>query len=103
MVLEEFDKLQKEICECRELVVVHSGVLVQKEVKLEAPPPLDHEALFWSDPMTKLKKFAEKAGLRLVDLFKQFDRDNSWTITREEFILGVRVRHIMMLLFRKMF
>ena len=53
--------------------------------------PLDE---FENDPMTKLKRYAEKNKLRLVDLFRQFDKDNSWSVDREEFINGVRVRSI---------
>ena len=41
--------------------------------------------------MTKLKQYAELHKLRLVDLFKQFDKDNSWTVDREEFVAGVKV------------
>lgn len=46
---------------------------------------------FENDPMTKLKRYAEKNKLRLVDLFRQFDRDGSWSVDRDEFITGVRV------------
>ena len=50
--------------------------------------PLDE---FENDPMTKLKRYAEKNKLRLVDLFRQFDKDQSWSVDRDEFIAGVRV------------
>lgn len=90
MVTEEFDQMHKQIQETRSLCVHHAGVL-RPEVKMTPAPPVDHEALFWSDPMTKLKKFAEVSGLRLVDLFRQFDKDNSWSINKEEFTAGVRV------------
>ena len=53
---------------------------------------MDPEALFWNDPMTKLKNHAMAMGYRLIDLFKQFDADNSWTVTKEEFVQGVQVR-----------
>ena len=50
--------------------------------------PLDE---FENDPMTKLKRYAERNKLRLVDLFRQFDKDGSWSVDRDEFIAGVRV------------
>ena len=56
--------------------------------------PLDE---FENDPMTKLKRYAEKNKLRLVDLFRQFDRDGSWSVDRDEFITGVRVRLCLLL------
>ncbi len=42
--------------------------------------------------MTKLRRYADEAGLRLIDLFKQFDKDKSWTVDREEFVMGIKVR-----------
>ena len=33
----------------------------------------------------------QENGLRLIDFFKQFDRDQSMTLTREEFRNGCKV------------
>ena len=42
--------------------------------------------------MTKLKEWVEQAGYRLIDLLRHFDKDNSFTISREEFINGIKVQ-----------
>ena len=43
---------------------------------------------FESDPMAKLRKYAEKTKYRLIDVFKQMDTDQSWTLSRDELIKG---------------
>ena len=42
--------------------------------------------------MTKLKEWVEHAGYRLIDLLRHFDKDNSLTLSREEFINGIKVQ-----------
>lgn len=42
-------------------------------------------------PMIKLKNYIEKNNLRLVDFFNKFDKDNSMSVTREEFAQGIEV------------
>lgn len=37
-----------------------------------------------------LKKYVEEKNYRLVDLFNQFDKDNSLSVTREEFRQGLK-------------
>ena len=37
-----------------------------------------------------LKKYVEDKNYRLVDLFNQFDKDNSLSVTREEFRTGLK-------------
>jgi hypothetical protein len=49
--------------------------------------------------MTKLKEWVEGAGYRLIDLFKRFDKDGSMSISRDEFVKGIRVRMICVSLF----
>lgn len=44
------------------------------------------------DPMTKLRNYMKENGYRLIDLFRDFDKDSNNTISREEFIIGVEVR-----------
>jgi len=51
---------------------------------LEATPHADE------DPVELLANFLEKKRVRLLDLFKSFDKDQSWTITPEEFAIGIR-------------
>jgi len=42
------------------------------------------------DPVELLATFLEKKRVRLLDLFKSFDKDQSWTITPDEFAAGIR-------------
>lgn len=37
-----------------------------------------------------LKKYVDDKNYRLVDLFNQFDKDNSLSVTREEFRIGLK-------------
>ena len=37
-----------------------------------------------------LKKYVEDKNYRLIDLFNQFDKDNSLSVTREEFRTGLK-------------
>ena len=91
MVSEEFDNIQTKVTESRNIQVIHAGVLLKRDIPVVKQEKLDQEALFWNDPMTKLKRHAEQMGYRMIDIFKQFDKDNSWEITRAEFVEGVKV------------
>ncbi len=42
-------------------------------------------------PMVKLKNYIDKHNLRLVDFFNKFDKDQSMSVTREEFTQGIEV------------
>ena len=37
-----------------------------------------------------LKKYVEDKNYRLIDLFNQFDKDNSLSVTRDEFRMGLK-------------
>jgi Ca2+-binding EF-hand superfamily protein len=43
------------------------------------------------DPFAILKDYITSKGYRLIDFFKQFDKDGSGAIDRKEFIAGVKV------------
>ena len=43
-----------------------------------------------TDLIYVLKKYVEDKNYRLVDLFNQFDKDNSLSVTRDEFRLGLK-------------
>lgn len=45
-----------------------------------------------ADPLKLLIQYIEKNNLRIWDLFKAYDKDNSLTVTREEFKNGIMVR-----------
>ena len=46
-----------------------------------------------TDPFKLLMVYCQAEGLRLWDLFSQFDKDGSMCISKEEFTQGVKVRH----------
>lgn len=46
------------------------------------------------DPRELLVKLMEKDGLRIVDLFRRLDEDESWTVSRIEFRAGIVVYHL---------
>lgn len=46
---------------------------------------------FQRDPYGKLKNYCRKAGYRLIDLFKDLDKDGSMTISETELIYGLKV------------
>ena len=50
------------------------------------------------DPMTKLKKYMRESGYRLIDLFRDFDKDGDNCITPEEFSIGIKVSKFLFLL-----
>ena len=45
------------------------------------------------NPMAIVKNYIEEEGLRMLDFFKQMDKDHGGTISREEFIEGLAVRN----------
>jgi hypothetical protein len=96
IVSEEFDALHKRLDEERgkQLRVIHGGVYYSSKHTVTRPPR-SHDPLtaFDNDPMTKLKKYAQDKHLRLVDVFKYFDKDTSWKLDRAEFMRGIKVRH----------
>lgn len=48
---------------------------------------------FRRNPMSLLIEYCKEAGYRLVDLFNDFDRDGNQVISKEEFIMGIKVRN----------
>ena len=93
IVYQEFDDLHKKINDNRptpkHITIIHGGVYYSS--KSTYGEGFDPELAFEQDPMTKLKRYAEENKLRLVDLFKYFDKDNSWSVDRDEFLQGVKV------------
>ena len=91
---EAFDKLHEHVNTERtsagRLHVLHGGVLFRnKHVIFMAED--EPEAEFQCDPLTKLRKHAEKAKYRLIDVFRQFDSDHNWALSKEELIKGGEV------------
>jgi len=71
------------------ITITHGGISGEP-VAMDAR---NHDPLaeFRRDPMTKLQEYVKESGYRLIDLFKEFDRDGNMLISEEEFILGVKV------------
>lgn len=96
MVRKEFkdlyDKLKEERQD-RKFTVKYGGVLLDS-TRFGRNKKLDPFEELMNDPMTKLKDFLEKAGYRLIDLFKTFDRDQSWSIDLSELKEGIKKANI---------
>ena len=45
------------------------------------------------DPFTYVANYMKENNFRLMDLFSRFDKDKSWTITRDECRAGIKVRN----------
>ena len=90
-VTKEFELLEKNIKENKpEVVIVHGGVmntLIQNTMVIKE----DFVMAFNRDPMTTLRRYLEKSGLRMIDFFKQLDRDCNMTLSKDDFIKGVKV------------
>ena len=69
------------LCVAGVLMDTEDSVMTEKEV-------LD---TFRRNPYRKIANYAKAAGYRLLDLFKDFDKDGSMTITKDEFENGIKV------------
>ena len=72
----------------RGLTVIHGGFIAHSDLMMErrkrARPLL-------GDPLQLLFDHVRNSNLRLWDLFAQFDKDKSLSLTRDEFKHGMRV------------
>ena len=83
----DFVALLKEIQKVRPLHVKYGKELRHDELKKgEIPIVLDTD-----DPVTILFEFMKTKNLRLIDLLHNLDKDNSDTLTRDEFRRGMEV------------
>lgn len=53
----------------------------------------DAEGISSCNPLSILEEYIAVKGLRIIDLFKQFDKDGSGSVSRVEFIQGLKVRN----------
>ena len=60
----------------------------------------DVQETFRRNPYEKLRNYCKSAGYRLMDLFKDFDKDGSMTISRDEFERGLNVKFVFISLFQ---
>ena len=45
--------------------------------------------------LTCLQKYADRMKFRLIDVFKQFDKNNDWRLTFGELVEGVQVSSVL--------
>ncbi|XP_041354187.1 leucine-rich repeat-containing protein 74B-like [Gigantopelta aegis] len=94
VVKPEFQDLQEKLESKRNIKIIYGGVT--QEVPTLTAEYVDPMEAFKKDPFTKFKQWVEKAGYRLIDVLRHFDRDNSMTISREELITGIEKLNIEM-------
>merc|ERR1712110_469160 len=84
----EFVDLENKLKEGRDFVVLHAGIKYETSVAdLRRAEPDE----WWvRDPMTKLRRYIKDSGYRLIDLFKDFDKDGNQLISRSEFYTGIK-------------
>ncbi|KAL8564559.1 hypothetical protein ACOMHN_003317 [Nucella lapillus] len=86
-VNEEFKELEEKLKQERDMVVIHAGF--KFEGSLPEVQQIEPDDWWIRDPMTKLRKYIRESGYRIIDLFRDFDKDGNNTISREEFVQGV--------------
>ncbi|KAH3848178.1 leucine-rich repeat-containing protein 74B-like [Dreissena polymorpha] len=89
-VTPDFRDIQKKLEAERVLTVLHAGLVNDHEMT-ENGTILE---TFRRNPYEKLKKHIRSSGYRLIDLFKDFDKDGSNTITKEEFTRGLQLAEV---------
>ncbi|KAH9496164.1 hypothetical protein Btru_012183 [Bulinus truncatus] len=82
----KFQDLQEKLHKDRGLDVIHGGIIDDYRMELRDMDPME---IFRRDPFNKLKEWIAKAGYRLVDLLRHFDKDQTMTISTEEFRNGI--------------
>ncbi|OWF38686.1 leucine-rich repeat-containing protein 74B-like [Mizuhopecten yessoensis] len=88
LVTTEFQKVQENLEASRSITITHGGIVGEKyEMDYLTHDPL---AEFRRDPINRLFEYAKDTGYRLIDLFKDFDKDKSNSISKDEFIIGIK-------------
>ncbi|XP_069117920.1 leucine-rich repeat-containing protein 74B-like [Argopecten irradians] len=88
LVTPEFTQLQENLEAARAINIIHGGIVGEKyDMDYLTHDPL---AEFRRDPINRLFEYAKDTGYRLIDLFKDFDKDKNNSISRDEFILGLK-------------
>ncbi|KAL4238467.1 Leucine Rich repeat [Mactra antiquata] len=87
LVSKDFKEEEKRLIRERILIIKHAGVLADRDAINIMHDPTE---TFRRNPFEKLKKYVRDAGYRLVDLFRDLDKDQSNTVTKEEFTRGLK-------------
>ena len=89
LVTEEFQELQDKLEKDRILTVTHGGIAGELyNIQSITFDPL-HD--FRKNPVGMLRDIAKEAGYRMIDLFKDFDKDGNSYISKDEFVMGIKV------------
>lgn len=91
LVTPAFKELQQSLEKDRILTVYFGNVV--GEIFDFSSIKFDPFCEFRRNPMSLLIEYCKEAGYRLVDLFNDFDRDGNQVISKEEFIMGIKVRN----------
>ena len=89
-VSSDFKELQKTLERDRPITITHAGVLMERE-SAEILAEVQARETFQRDPFGKLKTYCKQAGYRMIDLFKDLDKDGSMTISQSELVYGLQV------------
>lgn len=89
MVNENFQTMEDSLAMSRGLTVIHDGVVRNRRGNWREE--YDPKKALERDPMMKLKAFMAKSKFRMIDLFKEFDKDGSMSVTKDEFFKGLKV------------
>ncbi|XP_050406291.1 leucine-rich repeat-containing protein 74A [Patella vulgata] len=97
-VTEEFMDLKKILETERQMKIFHGGLVCDDTYNIPTSWRLDDVVDSWmsKNPMSILKKYIVESGYRLIDLFKDFDKDGNMFITRDEFTKGLQAANINM-------
>ena len=85
----EFRQLLSQVRADRELEVLHGGHVRHDDPY--AKRERRRAAAIAGDPLAILMEYVKQSSLRLMDVFAQFDKDNSWSVGRDEFKRGMKV------------
>ncbi|XP_031561538.1 leucine-rich repeat-containing protein 74B-like [Actinia tenebrosa] len=79
----EFEKLLEDVLEARPNLIVQCGAAMKGKERVKK---IKNKV----DVLNLLLEYIELRGLRMVDFFRQLDKDGSRKLTRAEFMTGVR-------------
>ncbi|XP_067942893.1 leucine-rich repeat-containing protein 74A-like [Watersipora subatra] len=72
----------------RDIVIIHGSMEAEFKRTNKAAKKEYLKALLLKNPITKIKDFMTENGLRLIDFFKQLDKDNSNSLSYDELKRG---------------
>ncbi|GFS19573.1 leucine-rich repeat-containing protein 74A-like [Elysia marginata] len=92
VIEEEFIRLLDEARKDRLLLVKHGPIIKKGESVVKEGDAISG----FVDPVQALYDYMSQKGYRVIDLFKRFDKDQSMSVTRDEFYTGLVQAHVPM-------